>query len=260
MSEEQNVHNVYNVQNQGTESVNDEARRRKVYVSPKALVELIGPDGDVKGSWEVGRNVHSMIEFLRTHFDGEQVVGIYLVEDEEASDPPAEGEDRMRSPLVPPTTDKDGNVENHERMKVKDAVSSLVSAITPDVDVVRQFRMDCDMATVRSGMDCAILTFVFAGRPAGFIFLNACKDVPVSSLGTLYEAAKSQVDRMRREFRELAPGIRFSDDPDPTAENPGIVLPTGAPAPTSGQVGIVTPDKAEEEMEKAGMARVVSIV
>ena len=232
-----------------------------MFVSPKALVELYGDDGSVKGEWRVGRNASNMVEFLKSNFSNDQVVGLFLVEDEDSSDPPPEGEERLRMPLFPDADAGDGSKVPMSRMRVQDAISALVSAVTPDPDIVRQFRMDCEMATIRSGMDCAILTFVFGGRPAGFVFLNSCKDVPVSSLGTLYEAARSQVDRMKREFRELAPGIVFSDDPVTSADGRrGVVLPDGTPASGAGAGRIVTPSEAADEMDRAGVTRVVEVV
>lgn len=237
-------------------NVSSESKARRVYVSPKALVVKYAGDGSEEGSWMVGRNVLNLVEFMRANLAMDDAVGIYLVEDEERSDPPAEGEARNRMNLIPDSADKDGNRETHSRMRVSDAISMLLSIVTPAPDIVHQFQMDCDMATVRSDMDCAIVTMVFGGKPAGFVFIGSCRDVPVASLGTLYEAAKSQVDRMRGEFRKMAPSIRFSDDPEEPGG--GIVLPDGSSP--AGRADIATPSRFEEDMAANGMARVVSVV
>lgn len=234
---------------------------RSVYISSKALVRTYKEDGTVEDEL-VPRNTYTLSLRLK-EYDPNAVIGIYLVEDEEQSDPPAEGEARQMMPLFPAETDKDGNRVPVDRMTVVDALSRLAAATTPDQAILARLHQDCDRASATSHYDCGVYTMVFGGKPCGFAYLNSCRDVPASSLALLYETAKSQVASLKESLRKIAPGIRFSDDPEPQVElppeKPGIVLPSGMPAEAK-DAGIVTPQEAEKDMLGKGLTRIVQIV
>ena len=229
---------------------------RRVFVSPKALIEKYGPDGSVLESWRVGRNTHQLVEFLKG-LPPEDIVGIFMVEDEERSEPPKDGEPRQRMALLPPRKDKDGNETPADRMTVIDAMERLVAAITPDKDVLLGFHTLCDSASARSKFECASIIVVFDGKPAGFSIINPYRNVPASSCSLLYESARSQAERMKEELRRIVPGIKFSDDPEePVVGGSGLVLPDGSSADNVSKREVVTPRQAAEQ--QVGM-RVVEI-
>lgn len=229
---------------------------RRVFVSPKALVEKYGPDGSVVETYKVGRNVHTLVEFLR-RMQPDDVIGIFLVEDEARSDPPKEGESRQKMNLLPPRRDHDGNETPADRLTVVDAMERVLAAVTPDKDVLFGFHTLCDTASARSKFECASIVMIIDGRPAGFSIINPYMDVPASSCSTLYEACRSQAERMKAELRNIVPGIRFSDDPDePVSGGSGLVLPDGSSADGADRREVVTPRQAAEQ--QAGM-RVVEL-
>lgn len=239
-------------------------RDRNVYISAKALVRTFDDKGEIVREELVPRNTYTLTLHLK-EYDPESVVGIYLVEDEERSDPPSEGKPRYAMPLFPSETDKDGNAVGSERMKVVDAIGRLAAATTPDKIVLAKLHQHCDHASATSHYDCGMYTMVFQGKPCGFAYLNSCRDVPVESLSLLYETAKAQVESLKDQLRKIAPSIRFSDDPDPDPDpvevpgRPGLVLPSGMPADSAGGP-IVTPEQAAREAEARGLTRIVQIV
>lgn len=234
---------------------------RNVFISSKALVRTFDESGAVVREEMVPRNTYTLTLKLK-EYDPEAVVGIYLVEDEEQSDPPKDGEPRYAMPLLPPEVDKDGNQVPSERIRAVDAIARLAAATTPDRVVLAKLHQHCDHASATSRYDCGVYTMVFDGKPCGFAYLNSCREVPVASLALLYETAKSQVEALKESLRKVAPSIRFSDDPEPEVEVPersGIVLPSGMPAEAAGGP-IVTPSQAAEEAEARGLTRIVQIV
>lgn len=243
--------------NDAAPSPGGEAMDRRVFVSPKALIEKYGADGSVEESWRVGRNVHSLAAFLRG-LDPGDVVGMFLVEDEERSDPPAEGERRSRMNLLPPVKDRDGNEIPSDRMTVVDALERVMAAVTPDQDVMLGFHSLFDTASARSRFECASIVAVFNGKPAGFSIINQYSDVPASSCSLMYEACRSQAERMKSELRKLVPGIRFSDDEGPdAAAGTGLVLPDGSSADAADRGRVVSPSEA---LGQSVGTRVVEVV
>ena len=242
--------------------VPEEKRKdRNVYISSKALVRTFDDAGEIVKEELVPRNTYTLTLKLK-EYDPEAYVGIYLIEDEERSDPPPEGEKRYAMPLLPPEVDKDGNQVPSEKVKVVDAIARLAAATTPDKIVLAKLHQHCDHASATSHYDCGVYTMVFEGKPCGFAYLNSCREVPVSSLALLYETAKSQVEALKESLRKIAPSIKFSDDPEPEVEVPersGIVLPSGMPAETANGP-IVTPKQAAEEAAAQGLTRIVQIV
>ena len=229
---------------------------RNVYRSSRALLRVYGEDGSTKSEELVPRNTYTLTDRLR-ELDPEAVVGLYLVEDEEQSDPPPEGQERYSMPLLPPETDPDGNQAPSDRIRAVDAIARLAAATTPDRVVLAKLHQHCDHASATSRYDCGVYTMVFGGKPCGFAYMNSCRDVPVSSMALLYETAKSQLESLKESFRRMAPGIRFSDDPEEPAERSGLVLPSGMPVETAGGP-VVSPSEASEEA--AGLTRIVRIV
>lgn len=233
---------------------------RKVYVSGKALVEFYGDDGSVVRSDMVPRNIECVVDYLRGA-GPQEVCGLWLVEDETASDPPPEGEPRMRAPLLPDVPDRDGNMQgSSERILVADAITRLLDAMVGSREVLAQFHDLFERASAASDFEGGIVTLVFRGRPAGFAYINSCRDVRASSLGTLYEASASQVAQLKENLRKMAPGIRFSDDEDSpmSRDEPQVLRPDGSPAVSDGR--IVTPAEAAREAEEQGLTRIVHLV
>lgn len=234
---------------------------RNVFISSKALVRTYKDDGSFEDRM-VPRNVYTLAAALR-EMDPADTIGIYLVEDEEQSDPPAEGENRLAMPLFPPDVDKDGNKVPVDRMTVVDALARVTATISPDQAILAKLHQECDRASAVSHYDCGVYTMIFGGKPCGFAYVNSCRDVPVASLAMLYETAKSQVESLKESLRKLAPDIRFSDDPDPQVEVPqpssGIVLPSGMPVEAR-DAGIVTPKEASNDMLGKGLTKIVHLV
>lgn len=232
-----------------------EPRRRSVYVSQFALVEEYDDAGNVVSSERVRRNTYPLVSYLET-LDKDSVVGIYLVEDEKMSEEPPEGEERLRSPLLPPRADQDGNQQPSDRVLVADAIAMLTEATVPDRLMLAQFHDLFDRASATTHLDGGMITLVFDGHPCGFAYINSCRDVLASSMGVLYETAKSQLGQLKENLRGMAPGLVFSDDGTPDAGNP-VVLPDGSVA---GDRRVVTPAEAAREAEEQGLTRIVRVV
>ena len=231
---------------------------RNVFVSKEAEVVTYNTDGTQARVEKVNRNIHELVAHI-SKMPPESIIGVYLVEDEEKSEEPAEGEARYRMPLLPAVPDKDGNMQPSDKLPAVQALSLLMSAIVPDKAMLAQFHDMFDHASATTRLDCGVVTMVFDGRPCGFAYVNSCRDVPVTSLSTLYETALAQLDGMKDGFRQLAPGIRFSDDeeeePDPSEK---LVLPSGAPASMAGGP-VLTPQEAARQDMEANVTRIISL-
>lgn len=249
------IEHVENVENVETPK---ERPPRNVFVSKEADVVTYNTDGTEARVEKVNRNIHELVAHI-SKMPPESIIGVYLVEDESKSEEPAEGEARYRMPLLPAVPDKDGNMQPSDKLPAVQALSLLMSAIVPDKAMLAQFHSMFDHASATTRLDCGMITLIFDGKPCGFAYVNSCRDVQVSSLSTLYETAMGQMDQLKDSLRQLAPGIRFSDDeedePDPSEK---LVLPSGAPASMAGGP-VLTPQEAAKQDMEANVTRIISL-
>lgn len=195
------------------------------------------------GPARFNRNLYKLAEGLenlaKIHKDC--FVTIWNVENEQLSEPPAEGEKRYRSRALPSVSSmigrrvqsegepNDGFNSPEERdlanlysgdhptlpdtaYPIEVAKNVCLELLVPDQDIVLRIRALCAEASVRSNLDCATFTAVFGGRAVGFNYATDSKAIPAESLVQLFEASRGYSGMLHDTIKTANPKVVFPSD------------------------------------------------
>ena len=175
--------------------------QRKVYLDNNALIELYMEDKLIT-TFRPKRNLKAITDMLAS-LDETATVSLFIVEDEENSDPLPEGGHRLRSAIF-----------DIEKKPVKEARETLAKGILDERGILDEFQKFCDFICFRSSLVGVNLTLSHSGgETSGFSFFTSTADVTNHEMVQLYTASKEQLDKLKNKLREYRPNIAFPDDP-----------------------------------------------
>lgn len=181
---------------------------RKVVLSAMADIERRDPDGNVTVT-ECPRAVYRLVDMIAS-MPQDGTYSVYLKEDEERSDMPREGEERIRRLFQP-----------EEWMSAPELIRWLgTQFLSPRQAVVELQRTIAGLA-MHSELKNCMVTIVFDGsRPSGFTFSTDASEETIADIEALGDATARMLDGYKSDMRKAHPGkVAFSDDGD-------IVLPS----------------------------------
>lgn len=187
----------------------EEKKERKVVISPLALIEIYSGD-EVATTLHPPKTIRGLVESLSS-MDKDAVVSVYVVEDEEHSDPLPEDGKRVKAPIL-----------EIEKMTAGASVEKLKSYELTPQQVMQEFQRLCDYLAFRGNFIGVNTTLEFAGEETGgFTFFNPSAKIRDQDVLTLYKSASGQLEQFKAKIREVNPEVQFPGDEPLTSNNAG---------------------------------------
>ena len=186
-------------------------RRRRVIASPVAEVVHTASDGTVS-STESHRAVFVLLDHVNQLPD-DGTYEVFVKEDEEKSEAPAEGEPRYRASMA------------GRAMSKPELMKWLAENYLTPAECVKEFQKLCVAMAVHSQLKNVMVTMVFDGsRPSGFTFFTDCAEQTVSDVEALGNASMRMARGYMSDMKaKHGASISFEDDG-------GLVLPNSVDA------------------------------
>lgn len=185
---------------------------RKVIISGKADIERKDEAGNVTTT-ESWRAVFQLIDKLNAMPDT-GTYNIYIKEDEEKSDIPGQGEERLRR-LFQPKPD----------MAKEELMQFLGSQFLYPHNAVKELQKCCALLGQHSQLKNIMITMVFDGaRPSGFTYCTDASEETTADIEALGNASMKMARGYMSDMKKAHPGeVSFEDDGD-------IILPNSVDA------------------------------